>query len=129
MNLKILLPFQVFSEKKNVTRIVAETSEGSLGILPHRLDFAAPLVPGILIYETTTDGEILIAIDEGILVKTGSEVLISVHRAIGGTDLGQLRHTIEEEFLILNQQEQSVRSVVKKLESGLLRRLMTLQHE
>ena len=38
MNLKVLLPFQIFADKKNVTRIVAETPEGSFGLLPHRLD-------------------------------------------------------------------------------------------
>ena len=54
MNLKILLPFQIFAEKTGVTRIVAETREGSFGLLPHRLDCVAALAPGILTYETTS---------------------------------------------------------------------------
>ena len=52
MHLKILLPFQVYAELEAVTRIVAETYQGSFGILPHRLDCAAALAPGILTYET-----------------------------------------------------------------------------
>ena len=56
MNLKILLPFQIFAEKKGVSRIVAETREGSFGLLPHRLDCVAALEPGILIYETEAEG-------------------------------------------------------------------------
>jgi F-type H+-transporting ATPase subunit beta len=52
MNLKVLLPFQVFAEKAGVSRIVAETREGSFGLLPHRLDCVAALVPGILTYQT-----------------------------------------------------------------------------
>ena len=52
MNLKVLLPFQIFAEKTGVSRIVAETREGSFGLLPHRLDCVAALAPGILIYET-----------------------------------------------------------------------------
>ena len=52
MNLKILLPFQVFDEIKNVRSIVIETSEGSYGLLPQRLDCVAALVPGIFTYET-----------------------------------------------------------------------------
>jgi F-type H+-transporting ATPase subunit epsilon len=32
MHLKVLLPFQVFAEKTGVTRIVAETREGSFGL-------------------------------------------------------------------------------------------------
>ena len=51
MNLKVLLPFQVFAEKTGVARIVAETREGSFGLLPRRLDCVAALAPGILIYE------------------------------------------------------------------------------
>ena len=65
MNLKVLLPFHVYAEKTGVLRIVAETREGSFGLLPHRLDCVATLTPGILIYEVETEGEVYVAIDEG----------------------------------------------------------------
>ena len=129
MHLKVLLPFQIFADKIGVSSIVAETREGSFGLLPHRLDCVAALVPGILIYQTEVDGEVLMAVDEGVLVKTGPDVLISVRRAIGGTDLGQLRDAVEKEFLTLDEHEQSVRLVVAKLETGFLRRFATFQHE
>jgi F-type H+-transporting ATPase subunit epsilon len=129
MNLKVLLPFQVFAEKTGVSRIVAETREGSFGLLPHRLDCVAALVPGILIYQTETGAEVLVAVDEGVLVKTGPDVLVSVRRAIGGTDLGQLHEAVKKEFLTLDEHEQSVRQVVAKLETGFLRRFATFQHE
>ncbi len=129
MHLKVLLPFQIFAEKAGVLRIVAETHEGSFGLLPHRLDCVAAIVPGILIYETESDGEALVAVDEGVMVKTGLDVLISVRRAVSGTDLGQLQDLVEKEFLTLDEREQSVRTVMAKLESGLLRRFATLKHE
>jgi F-type H+-transporting ATPase subunit epsilon len=129
MHLKVLLPFQIFADRIDVTSIVAETREGSFGLLPHRLDCVAALVPGILIYQTESDGEVLVAVDEGVLVKTGPDVLISVRRAIGGTDLGQLRDAVEREFLTLDEHERSVRLVVAKLETGFLRRFATFQHE
>jgi len=129
MNLKVLLPFQIFTEKTGVSRIVAETREGSFGLLPHRLDCVAALAPGILIYQTESDGEVLVAVDEGVLVKTGPDVLVSVRRAIGGTDLGQLHDAVKKEFLALDEHEQSVRQVVAKLETGFLRRFATFQHE
>ena len=128
MNLKILLPFQVFAEKKGVARIVAETREGSFGLLPHRLDCVAALVPGILIYQTESEGEIFVAVDEGVMIKAGPEVLVSVRRAISGTDLSQLRAAVEKQFLTLDEQEKSVCQVVAKLETGFLRRFATLQH-
>jgi F-type H+-transporting ATPase subunit epsilon len=129
MNLKILLPFRIFAEKTGVSRIVAETREGSFGLLPHRLDCVAALAPGILVFETEADGEVCIAVDEGTLVKTGTDVLVSVRNAIGGADLGKLREAVEQEFLNLDEQEKSVRSVLAKLESGFIRRFAAFHHE
>ena len=129
MNLKVLLPFGIFAEKTGVLRIVAETRAGSFGLLPRRLDCVAALEPGILIYETEAEGEVYVAVDEGVLVKTGPDGLVSVRRAIGGTDLGQLRDSVEQEFLTLDEHEQSVRSVMAKLETGFLRRFATFRHE
>ena len=127
MNLKLLLPFQIFAEVSGVSRLVAETRGGSFGLLPQRLDCVAALTPGILIYETAADGEVFVAVDEGVLVKTGDQVLISVRRALRGSDLAQLREAVEQEFLTLDENEQGVRSLMAKLESGFLRRFATFQ--
>jgi F-type H+-transporting ATPase subunit epsilon len=129
MNLKVLLPFGIFAEKAGVSRIIAETREGSFGLLPHRLDCVAALTPGILLYETEEEGEVYLAVDEGVLVKTGPDVLVSVRRAMRGTDLGRLHDAVAQEFLQLDEHEQSVRSVMAKLETGLLRRLGALHRE
>ena len=129
INLKVLLPFEVFAEKTGVSRIVAETREGSFGLLPHRLDCVAAIAPGILVYETEAEGEVYMAVDEGVLVKTGLDVLVSVRNAIGGTDLGELRDSVEREFLDLNEREQGVRSVMAKMESGFIRRMVRFHHE
>jgi F-type H+-transporting ATPase subunit epsilon len=129
MNLKVLLPFEIFAEKSDVSRIVAETREGSFGLLPHRLDCVAALTAGILVYETEVEGEAYVAVDEGVLIKSGMEVLVSVRRALGGADLGKLRDSVRQEFLALDKREQGVRSVMTKLEAGFLRRVATLRHE
>lgn len=129
MKLRILVPFQIFAEKTGVLRIVAETGAGSFGLLPHRLDCVAALSPGILIYETPDDGEVFVAVDEGVLVKTGPDVLVSVRRAISGTDLGQLRAAVEKEFLTFDDQERRVREVMAKLETGFLHRIAEFQQK
>lgn len=129
MNLKVLLPFNIFAEKTGVSRIVAETREGSFGLLPHRLDCVAALAPGILTYETQSEGEVFVAVDEGVLVKTGIDVLVSVRRALGGSDLGQLRDLVEREFLTLNEDQRSARAAMAKLEAGFVRRLAALQRD
>ncbi len=122
MNLKILLPYQVFADLKGIRRIVAETLQGSFGLLPQRLDCAAALAPGILIYETETGNVVYLAIDEGILVKAGYDVLVSVRNAIGGAELGSLHQAVEQEFKNIDEQEKKVRSVMAKLELGFIRR-------
>jgi F-type H+-transporting ATPase subunit epsilon len=129
VNLKILVPSRTFAEKAGVFRMVAETGEGSLGILPQRRDCAVALVAGILIYETEADGEVFVAVDEGTLVKAGADVLVSVRRALAGKDLGSLREAVDREFLELDQLEKSVRSVTAKLEAGFLHRLAGFPHE
>ena len=129
MNLKVLLPFQIFAAKTGVSRIVAETRAGSFGFLPHRLDCVAALAPGILTYETASDGEVFVAVDAGVLVKSGPDVLVSVRRAVGGMDLGQLREAVEREFLTLNEHERSVRSVLVKMEGDLIRRMASLHND
>lgn len=129
MNLKVFLPFEIHSQRERVSRIVAETREGSLGLLPHRLDFVAALSPGILVYETAAEGEAYLAVDEGVLVKTGMDVLVSVRRAMVGTDLVRLRDSVEKEFQTMDKREEEARTAMAKLETGFLRRFARLHHE
>lgn len=129
MNLKILLPYTVFADKHEVLRIVALTDEGSFGLLPRRLDCVASLSAGILVYETAAEGEVYIAVDEGVLVKTGNDVRVSVRNAIAGLSLDKLHAAVEDEFIHLDQQEQQLRSVLVKMESGFIHRLAEFHHD
>tara|TARA_R110000772_G_scaffold235489_5_gene347146 strand:- start:81 stop:488 length:408 start_codon:yes stop_codon:yes gene_type:complete len=134
MKLKLLLPFGVFKNVINVQRIVVETSQGSFGLLPQRLDCVAAIVPGILLYQVLVkDGkrekEIYVAVDAGVLVKTGAEVIISVRNAITGTDLNQLHNTVAQEFEQQSIQDKQVHSVFQKMESDFMRRLTVFHHD
>ena len=113
-----------------MSRIVAETREGSFGLLPHRLDCVAALAPGILTYETEADGEVYLAVDrrragQG---RHGRARLRAPRARRQRTSVG-LRESVEQEFLTLDEREKSVRSVMAKLEAGFLHRLASLQHE
>ncbi|MFT6990284.1 MAG: F-type H+-transporting ATPase subunit epsilon [Paraglaciecola sp.] len=123
MNLDILLPNKVFAKHKNVMRVIVETLEGSYGILPNRRDCTAALAPGILTYEIESGKEIYIAIDQGIVVKKGNDILVSVRQAIQGISLSQLREAIKAEFLTLDEKQQEIRFAMDKLESSFLQRL------
>jgi len=128
MNLKILLPHQVFSEADDVTAILAEGRSGFFGLLPRRLDCVAALSPGIFRYTALSAGEVYLAIDEGILVKKGRDVLVSVRSAVGGVPLEQLHEVVIREFTDLDEREQNVRTVLKKMESGFIERLARYYH-
>jgi len=129
MKLKVLLPYKVFIEQAQVMRIIAVTNDGAFGIFPHRLDCVIALSAGILVFETQGADEVYIAVDEGILVKTGFDVLISVRNAISGIALAELREAIELEFIKLDEQEKKLRSVLVKIESGFIRRLVTFKQK
>lgn len=127
MRLKILLPHQIYAGIDDVLQIVAQTDRGSLGLLPNRLDCVAVLQAGILSYQTRESGVVYLATDEGILVKTGAEVRVSVRNAIGGMELGRLREAVAREFLNLDEGEKQVRAVLARLESGFVRRFAEFQ--
>ncbi|WP_340678610.1 F0F1 ATP synthase subunit epsilon [Paraglaciecola sp.] len=127
MHLKVLLPFQILIDNTEVSHIVAETSEGAYGFLPHRLDCVTALLPGILTFFNQQQGEVFVAVDEGILVKTGTDVLVSVRSAMIGNDLTQLRATVEKDFLALDEEAVQVRSIMAKLESNFLNRFVSFQ--
>lgn len=129
MRLEVLLPFRVFADVTEVSRIVAETHDGSFGMLQHRRDCVAALVPGILVYESEADGEVFIAVDQGVLTKVGEHVRVAVRRASRGTDLAQLRDAVQRDYLTLDALEQGARDATRKLESGFIGRFARFHAE
>jgi F-type H+-transporting ATPase subunit epsilon len=120
INMKILLPYKIYADEHGVKQVVAVTAQGSFGLLPHRLDCTAVLAPGILSYTTEQGAVKYVAVDEGILVKAGTDVLISVRKAIGGTDLGELHKQVTDQFMKLNEQEKNVQTVMRSVEAGFI---------
>lgn len=129
MTLKLLLPTGVFLDTTEVSRVVAETREGSFELLPHRLDCVAALAPGIFSYDSVASGTTYLAVDTGVLVKAGAEVLVSVRRAIAGPDLGGLHEAVKEQFLKHNSEDATVSTALNKMEGGFVSRLLELQRE
>jgi len=126
MNLKVLLPAEVLLQE-DVAKVTAEAHNGSFCLLPKHVDFVAALVPGILSFETAGGREAFVAVDEGILVKCGEEVMVSTRNAMRGPDLGQLRRTVEERFKVLDDREKTARSAMVKIEAGFVRRFLEIQ--
>ncbi|MFO7680974.1 MAG: F0F1 ATP synthase subunit epsilon [Chloroflexota bacterium] len=125
MLLKVLLPKQVLVEEQ-VRKVIAEGQNGSFCLLPRHVDFVSALVPGLLVYETAVGVEAYLAVDEGILVKCGAEVLVSTRHAAQGANLGELQMLIRQQFTVLDEREKQTRSALAKIEADFVRRFMEL---
>ena len=125
MQVKILLPSAVFLDQV-AKKLVAEGPNGFFCLLPRHIDYTNALVPGILTLEHM-DGQIAYyAVSEGILVKIGRQVLLSVRDAVRGETLEDLKKAVDSQFLQLIRQEQASRTALKKLEADTIRRFMEL---
>jgi F-type H+-transporting ATPase subunit epsilon len=120
MRLKIFVPHKIILDQ-DVQRISAEGLEGSFGILPSHIDYVSALKAGILSY-VIDDHEEFLAIDEGILVKRGSKVMISTYKAVKDRPLGELQRAVDEEITALSEHERKARSSLAMLEGGIIRK-------
>lgn len=123
MNLRVLLPSEVFLDCE-ITKVIAEAPNGHFCLLPNHVDFVASLVPGLMTFEDRDQQEHFLAVDEGILVKCGRDVLVSTRSAARGDQLGNLREIVEHQFSVLDDRERMARAASARLEAGLVRRFV-----
>lgn len=109
------------------TKVVAEGPEGFFGLLPRHLDIAAALVPGLLVYVTAAGEERFLGIDEGLLVKCGVNVHVSVLAAFESDDLASLRAEIADRFLDLDDHERRARTALARLETAAIRHMLEFE--
>jgi F-type H+-transporting ATPase subunit epsilon len=125
VRLRVLLPDQILLDLQ-VQKVTAEAENGAFTLLPRHVDFVAALVPGILFYTREDEDEEYLAVDEGVLVKNGSDVRVSVLSAVRGKELGELRAIIDERARSTGEQERKARDAINKLEVDLMRRFMEM---
>lgn len=124
MRLLVILPAETFLDLE-VDEVVAEAENGHFGLKPRHIDFVAALTPGIMTY-TRNGEESFLAVDEGVLVKNGPEVRVSVRNAVGGARLGELMRTVNEKFAVLDEKEKNARSAAAKIEADIIRGFMEI---
>lgn len=125
MKLKVLLPTRIFAEEE-VHRISGEALNGSFTILPRHVDFVTVLQPGLLYYESEA-GETFLAVDKGVLMKAGEEMLVSVRGAVRVENLNDVRRVVEKRYQEMNEREKKSRSVLARFESEFVRRFLELE--
>ena len=126
MSLKILLPNAVLLHQA-VAKVTAEAENGSFCLLPRHVDFLAALVPGLLSFVDQENQEQFVAVDAGILIKQGSEVLVSTRQAVQGDNIESLRATVRHTFQTIDERERTARSALARMESDLIRRFLELE--
>jgi F-type H+-transporting ATPase subunit epsilon len=119
LQLKVMEPEKILLDTA-VLKIIAEGLNGSFCLKPKHVDFVSALKPGILEYTTDDGSEQFIALDEGILVKCGQEVLVSVLNAIPGNDLSGLEDTVREQFQKSEAISKATDIALKGMEADLL---------
>lgn len=127
IHLKIMLPSAILADLAGIECVAAETTEGSIGFLPRRLDCTAMLVPGILTYRAKGI-DLYAAIDTGVLVKAGPEILICTRNGLLGSDLSALRVELEKRFLHVDEEERQMRTALARMERGFVKRFWELRH-
>lgn len=125
MRLKVLLPSHVLVDEP-VRKIIAEAENGHFCLLPRHVDFVAALAPGILSWLSPEGEELFAAVDEGVLVKCGIEVLVSTRNGVRGDQLGLLRQTVDGVFRRLDEQERRSRTALARMEADFARRFWEL---
>ena len=126
IHLALLVPDQILVNS-DVRKIVAEGTHGSFCLLPRHVDFVAALVPGLLAFVLTDGREEFAAVAEGILVKQGRNVQVSVVNAVRGAALGDLRRAVHEQFRQLDERDQRAHHALARLEADFVRRFLELR--
>lgn len=126
MTLKVLLPTSYLLEEK-VFKVRGESSQGEFCLKPRHIDYTTALTPGIFSYVSHMGKEHFLAVDNGILVKQGLEVMLATRRAVKG-ELGELEREVENMLNEKVEREKQSRSAVAKLEIGFIKRFLEFSH-
>ncbi len=116
MRLKILAPAKVVVDSE-VDKIIAKSPDGYFCLLPHHVDFVSELSPGILSLSDSSGQEQSMAVDEGVLVKCGNEVLVATRNAVQEQGAEKIKPASAAGLLELDEEEIKCRRVIAALEA------------
>lgn len=126
MSVKVQLPTRTLFEGRS-KKLIAVAPNGAFGIWPNHVDFVTAIVPSVLALTLDDNTEAFFGLDEGILLKTGGAVTVSVRRGVRGSDLDTLHQTVEASFIQMDEDERQARSALSRLEADMVRRFTELQ--
>ena len=104
-------------------KVSGKSDRGSFTLLPRHADGAMLLEPGLLSYLDEDGQEVFVTVDEGVLVKVGSDVRVAARRAVVAGDLENARTALEEHLAERSEHERKATAALMTLEAEVLRRL------
>lgn len=114
--------------RRSVSKILAPGLHGSFCILPKHADAVAVIKPGIVSY--VSEGKTrYVAVDEGVLTKQGSRLILATLRALEGTHLETLAEELSTLLKSQTEDERRTRSTLAGLESKITRGLAGLEQQ
>ncbi|WP_323035782.1 ATPase [Pararhodobacter sp.] len=126
MHICLRLPSRILFDGP-ATRLRGEAVDGGFGILPNHIDFVTALVPSVLLIAQADGAERIFGIDEGLLVKKGAQVEITVRRGVESDSLDGLHDTVGSQFASLDDEERVARAALSRLEADMVRRFASLR--
>ncbi|MEK6796780.1 MAG: F0F1 ATP synthase subunit epsilon [Spirochaetota bacterium] len=118
MMLTVSTPTDTIVER-DVRKIIAEGVRGFFCLLPNHIDIVSPLKAHILSYDNAEGRTAYIAIDEGMLVKKGGDVSLSVRYAVRGTSKAEMERIVEDDLGKKALAERDVRDIIATLEGDI----------
>lgn len=126
MDLTIWIPSGVWLQSRT-SKVVASGLHGSFCLLPRHADAIAGLKPGLFSLETPEGSSLYLALDEGCLLKSRSQVTVVTLQAFASEHLetlaGRVRSMVREQ----DEGERRIRTALAGLESRIARGLFSLE--
>lgn len=112
--------------EEDASKIRAESIVGHFTLLERHVDTVAALRAGIVEVVNRQGDENFLAVNGGILLKVGDQVLISTPQAIRSESLPDLRRSVDEVFHKNDEREKKTRTAMARIEAGMVRKFLEL---
>lgn len=106
---------------QEIRKVSLEFLNGYYTFLPKHIDFASVLKTSIVSYCNLEGATKYIACHQGIAVKKGQNVTLSVRQAVLGNTPDELKYTILHDFKKTDEQRKELNTAMARLEIGMLR--------
>lgn len=126
INLKVYTPAKLFLSE-TINSITIQGREGNFTILPRHVDYITSFGDSIIIYKTLDNTLAYLAVNQGVLVKIGRELELSVFSAEQANSLEELKIKIKdlnEKISSFLNQDKNLNNSLKLMEVLMLEKIL-----